>query len=167
MGSYHPTVTKIIELLDVHQCTYTCFEHVPVRTSEEASALRPEYTLGQGAKALIIRVKVKGLPSEEEKQFVQIVVPGDCTFDAKKVKRLLNAKDIRFATPEEVSEITGGIQPGGVPPFGNLFGVKVYVEKTLLENTEIIFNAGDRRYSIAMNTIEYKKVVEPIICDVV
>jgi len=164
---YHPTVEKIKSFLDEHECIYVCFEHGPVRTSEEAAAIRPEYSISQGAKALIVRIKRKNVPKDEQKQFVQIVVPGDAKFDPKKARHALNAKDIRFATPEEVAEITNGIVPGGVPPFGNLFGLEVYAEQTLLDNDEIIFNAGDRSYSIAIRSAAYTKAVQPQIVDII
>ncbi|MDA8597180.1 hypothetical protein N9L26_02480 [Candidatus Pacebacteria bacterium] len=162
-SDYHTTVTKITDLLDQHTVAYECFEHEPVRTSEEAAATRPEYSLSQGAKALIVRVKT----TTGEKHFVQLVVPGDAKFDTKKVKTVLNAKDVRFATPEEVAAITDGIVPGGVPPFGQLFGLAVYVDESLLENYKIIFNAGDRGFSIAMNSADYRQVVKPTIVHIV
>lgn len=164
---YHDTVKKITNLLNEHHITYKTFEHEAVRTSEEAAAIRPEYTLAQGAKALIVRIKRKGVPVAEERQFVQIVVPGDAKFDVKKARQVLEAKDIRFATPTEVSELTDGVQPGGVPPFGILFGLPVYVEETLLKNNDIIFNAGDRRFSIAMKSSDYIAVVKPEVVAIV
>ncbi|MCD5382205.1 MAG: hypothetical protein LR017_02705 [Candidatus Pacebacteria bacterium] len=167
MFDYHPVVQKIKALLDEHHVQYKSFEHQEVRTSEEAAAVRPEYTLSQGAKALIVRVKVKNTPKDQQKQFVQIVVPGDARFQPAKARKALNVKDIRFATPEEVAEITDGVLPGGVPPFGNLFGLPVYVEQTVLENEELIFNAGDRRVSIAVRSDDYARVVQPTAVDVV
>ena len=52
MSDYHHTVEKIKTLLDQHGAAYKCFEHEAVRTSEEAAAIRPEYTLAQGEKVL-------------------------------------------------------------------------------------------------------------------
>jgi len=71
------------------------------------------------------------------------------------------AKDVRFATEEEVKQIMGGIEPGGVPPFGNLFGLEIIVDETLFLNPKIIFNAGDRRFSVAMKSEDYRKLVKP------
>jgi len=164
---YHPTVEKIKRFLDEHECAYKTFEHEAVRTSEEAAAIRPEYSISQGAKALIVRIKKKDVPKEQEKQFVQIVVPGDAKFDPKKARYALNAKDIRFALPEEVENITSGVKPGGVPPFGNLFGLEVYADATLLLNEKIIFNAGDRKFSISMKSKDYIDVVQPNIVEVI
>jgi Ala-tRNA(Pro) deacylase len=156
--SEHPIHQQITDLLRQHNCWFEEFEHEPVRTSDEAAALRDGYTLQQGAKAIIIRAKI----SNEGKKFVMLVMPADQKFDNTKVKQVLGAKDIRFATEDEVSEITGGIKPGGVPPFGNLFGLRLISDNLLYENEneKIIFNAG-RTTSIAMKSADYKTLVKP------
>lgn len=153
---YHPVVNKIKGLLEKNKFWFETFEHEPVKTSEEAARIRPGYSLKQGAKAMIIRAK-----NGQERKFVMLVLPGDLRFDNDKVKKTIKAKDIRFATPEEIDNITGGVQIGGVPPFGNLFNIEVVVDNKLFENDKIIFNAGDRRYSIAMKSEDYKKIVGP------
>jgi len=51
------------------------------------------------------------MSKDECKQFVQLVVPGDAKFDAKKVRNQLDVRDVQLATPEEVAEITDGIVP--------------------------------------------------------
>jgi Cys-tRNA(Pro) deacylase len=150
---YHEAIEKIKQMLDEKGVWHETFEHEAVRTSEEAAKIRPGYSLKQGAKALIVRVKKTG-----EKFFVMLVLPGDERFSTEKVKRVFGAKDIRFATEDEVLKITGGIKPGGVPPFGNLFGLKVYVDSSLMNNEKIVFNAGDQRFSIAMKAEDYLKL---------
>lgn len=158
----HPIHEQITDLLRQHDCWFEEFEHEPVRTSEEAAALRPNYTIQQGAKAIIIRAKIPN----EGKKFVMLVMPADQKFDSTKVKQLLRSKDIRFATEDEVEEITKGIKPGGVPPFGNLFGLEVISDESLYQNEKIIFNAG-RTSSIGMKSADYKKLVRPKIVDII
>jgi Ala-tRNA(Pro) deacylase len=158
---YHLITTQITGLLDSNGCWYETFTHEPVHTSEEAARTRPGYTLAQGAKAIILRVK----KSKRDRQFVMLVYPADRAFDARKVKTFFEAKDVRFATEDEVGEITGGVQAGGVPPFGNLFGLPVYAAPELFNNEKIVFNAGDRRFSVAMNSADYQRLVQPNIID--
>lgn len=160
--AYHEVVAKIRALLDEKGITYKTFEHAPVKTSQEAAALRPEYSLHQGAKAMIVRIK-----TAEGKKFVMLIVPGDMRFNESKVKAALGAKEIRFALEPEVLEITGGVLPGGVPPFGNLFGLQVYTDPQVLANEEIIFNAGDRAFSIAMRSSGWKILVNPTVIEIV
>jgi len=157
MKSYHSVTAKILELLKADNCWFETFEHQPVRTSEEAAKVRTGYSLEQGAKAIIVRAK----RSKQDKFFLMLVLPGDKRFDVSKVKVLLDAKDIRFATEQEVMELTNGVEPGGVPPFGNLFDLRVIVDPSLLIFDKIIFNAGDQRFSIAMLAEDFKKLVKP------
>lgn len=161
--NYHKTVTEIKNILEKNHCWFETFEHEPVRTSEEAAKVRTGYSLHQGAKALIVRVK----KSENEKFFAMLVFPADLKFNDKKVKQFFEARDIRFATEEEVLSKTDGVQLGGVPPFGNLFGIEVVADPKLFENEKIIFNAGDRSFSIAMKSSDYKRLVNPKLADIV
>lgn len=147
---YHQATEKIRQILAKKGIWYETFEHEAVRTSQEAAKIRPGYTLTQGAKALVFRIRKAG-----EKFFVMLVLPGDQRFDNEKAKKLFGAKDIRFAAEEEVGQITNGIKLGGVPPFGNLFGLKTYVDPSLMKNEKIVFNAGDQRFSIAMKAKDY------------
>ncbi len=160
--AYHPLTSKITNLLSENKMWFETFEHAPVTTSEEAAALR-HYSINQGAKALIVRIKRKG----GEKFFVMFVIPGGSKFDQNKAEKLLDAKDIRFATNEELLKITNGVERGGVPPFGNLFNLKVYADKTLFNNEKIGFNAGDRSFSIGMLASDYKKLVNSEVVEIV
>ena len=162
-AEYHKVVTKIITLLTEKDVWFETFEHEAVRTSEEAANTRIGYSIDQGAKALIVRVKYKG----SEKGFAQIVLPGSARFDTKKARAALNAKDIRFATEEEVTQITDGVLPGGVPPFGILFDIPVFCDESVLENEKIVFNAGDRRFSIGVYSKDYRDIVSPKMVQVV
>jgi len=162
MATYHQLTQTIQNLLKDNHFWYETFEHEPVRTSEEAAQLRHGYTIEQGTKSLIVRVKPPG-----KKMFVMIVVPGNAKFDEQKVRTLYNSKDVRFATAEEVFQITDGVLPGGVPPLGNLFNLEVVVDPSVFNNEKIIFNAGDKSFSIAMKSTDYKTLVKPQIVTVI
>lgn len=159
---YHPVVGKITGILSEKGAWFETFEHEPVRTSEEAARIRTGYTLEQGTKALIVRVR----GGEKGKRFVMLVVPGDKKFDEEKLKNNIGLSDVRFATEAEVGEMTGGVLPGGVPPFGNLFGLDVYADQGVFDNERIVFNAGDRRYSVAMRSSDYRDLVAPAVADI-
>lgn len=154
---YHPVVNQIVELLRNSRLWFETFEHQPVRTSEEAAGVRTGYSIHQGAKAIIIKIE----RSKREKFFAMLVFPADFRFDSKKVKKYFSAQSFRFATEEEVKSLIGGVIPGGVPPFGNLFNLEVLVDEKLFENEKIIFNAGDQRFSVAIRSEDYRKLVNP------
>lgn len=159
---FHQVLQKIKDLLESRQIKYDYFEHEPVRTSEEASKIRSGYSLKQGAKALTVKLYLRG----GQEKFVMLVVPGDARFDSKKVKKLFDAKNMRFATEAEVGDITGGVQVGGVPPFGSMFGLQTYMDFQVGQNDRIIFNAGDRRVSIALSIVDYVSIENPVMTEI-
>jgi Ala-tRNA(Pro) deacylase len=163
LKNFHPAVSKITNLLSDNNCWFETFIHEPVRTSEEAANIRIGYTLQQGAKALILRVTTR----ENSKKYVMVVLPGDKKINSSKLKQELAIKDSRFATPDEVGQITGGVLPGGVPPFGNLFELEVFCDYQIFNNEKIVFNAGDRQVSVGMMAEDYKRLVNPTLVDVI
>jgi prolyl-tRNA editing enzyme YbaK/EbsC (Cys-tRNA(Pro) deacylase) len=154
---YHPVVEKIRQILVANAIEFEMFTHEPVLTSEEASKIRPGYTLHQGTKAMILKIKKRG----GGELFSMFVLPADTRIDNKALKMALDLTDVRFATPGEIAEMTGGVEIGGVPPFGNLFDIPVYADPDVFGNERIVFNAGDRRFSIAMTSEAYRRVVRP------
>ena len=146
---------SIRKLLDEKRISYKCWDHPPVRTSEEAAKIRGT-PLESGAKALVLR---------SEGKFLMVVIAGDKKMDMKKVKKAIGSDRLTLATPEEVLQVTHCIV-GSVPPFGNLFGIPVYLDKSLLRNVIINFNAGKHGTSIAVSVDDYQKVVQPVLVDV-
>ena len=65
-----------------------------------------------------------------------------------------------------MDKITDGVLPGGIPPFGNLFGLPVFADASMFENEKIIFNAGDQRVSIGIKSADYRTLVNPTIADI-
>lgn len=158
----HPIAQRIIELLEENSCWFETFEHEPVRTSEEAAALRPGYSREQGTKAIIARIKVPNIG----KSFIMLTMPSSKKFNTEKVKRVTGSKDIRFASDDEVERITNGVPPGGIPPFGNLFDLKLYSDAAIYNNENIIFNAG-RTSSIAMKSADYASLSQAQVADII
>ena len=151
---------KIKQLLDKYK--YTIHEHEPVRTSQEAAIVRERLTgiptgihLKQGAKAMIIR---------SEGKFYQFILSAAKQIDFKKVKKIIGSSRAALATAEEMIKITDCV-PGSVPPFGNIFNIPVYVDKSLLENDTIDFNAGEQTISILMKREDWQKIVNPTIAE--
>lgn len=153
---------KIKKILEENKISYDLLEHEPVRTSQQAAEVRerlrgtpvPEL-LKRGAKAMIVR---------SEGNFYQLIISASKKIDFAKVKRILNTSSASLASPEEAQKVTDCV-PGSVPPFGNLFNIPVYVDKSLLENKEIDFNAGELTISIFMKLEDWLKIVKPKIVD--
>jgi Ala-tRNA(Pro) deacylase len=141
---------RLCQLLMHKGIPYQQKEHAPVFTSEEAAQIRG-VALSSGAKALLIKL---------DDAFTLFVLPADRRFDGKTVKKSLRAKSIRFATREELLELTG-LEPGAVPPFGSLFGVATIIDPALAEQATLNFNAGDHAISFSMTFEDYLRAESP------
>jgi Ala-tRNA(Pro) deacylase len=145
---------KLKSFLDENKISYEYKEHEEVRTSEEAAKARGE-DIKIGAKAMILKA---------DEKFVMLVLSAAKKIDSKKVKQMLGVESLRFATPEEVTQLTGCV-PGGVPPFANIFGLELIVDKTIPMNEFVAFNAGERTKSLKLKTEDYLKLLTPKIED--
>jgi len=141
---------RIEALLSGHGVAYQVLRHEPVFTSQQAAEVRGT-PLSSGAKALIC----KG-----DDEWVLFVMPADLRLASKAVRRARGWRKLRFATREEVAELTG-LQPGAIPPFGSLFGLTTLCDGRLAQNETINFNAGDRSISISMGYDDYVAVERP------
>ncbi len=139
--------SRVENLLKEHGVHFEVLRHQPVFTSEEAAAVRG-VALSTGAKALICKA---------DDRFVMLVIPGDRKLDSKRVRQSLRIHALRFATKEELKELTD-LPPGAVPPFGRLFGLPTYCDTRLAENERINFNAGDHGISVSLRYADYLQV---------
>jgi Ala-tRNA(Pro) deacylase len=146
-----PSVFQRVEsLLQEHGIVFQVLRHEPVYTSEEAARVRGT-PLASGAKALVC----KG-----QEGFVMFVLPADRKLDSHAVRRAKGWRKLRFASREEVMEMTG-LAPGSIPPFGSLFGLPTLCDERLGENEVINFNAGDHTVSVSMRYTDYVLVEKP------
>jgi Ala-tRNA(Pro) deacylase len=147
-------VPSLFERLDAwlkaREVLYTVSRHEPVYTSEEAARVRGT-ALSSGAKALIVKAG---------ERFCMLVLPADRRLHSKKLRAALGVKSSRFATKEEVAELTG-LVPGSIPPFGSFFGLETHCDSALSQNDSINFNAADHGISIQMKYADYLTVEKP------
>ena len=151
------THCNLVEKLTNCGVEYSQTTHRAVRTSEEAAAVRG-VDPASGAKAMLLAVK----PGDP---FILAVISATQKMDSKKMKKVAHAKSLRFASEEEVWQVTG-CRPGAVPPFGSLWGLTTYVDSSLQEQGETInFNAGLRTHSIRLSFVAYKTAEQPTVAE--
>jgi Ala-tRNA(Pro) deacylase len=130
---------------------YREVHHEPTRTSEDSARARGE-SLRVGGKALLIKV---------DDMFRLFVLSADRKLDSAAIKRRFGARKTRFATPEELAELTR-LVPGSVPPFGPpILPFSLFVDPSVFENERIAFNAGSLTDSIVMPVEDYRRVAVP------
>jgi Ala-tRNA(Pro) deacylase len=142
---------EIKKLLASHGVQYREVHHEPTRTSAESAKARGE-DLAIGGKAIVMKV------GEEFKLFVLSAAK---KLDSQKIKERFGEKKLRFATPEELKDLTG-LVPGAVPPFGKpITPFELYVDVSVTTNEKIAFNAGSLTDSIILDCKDYIMVASP------
>ena len=150
--STNAVFSMIKDVLNKEKIDYEVLEHRPVFTSKEAAEVRGT-ELKQGTKALVLKT---------EEGFIQACVSGSKELDIEKLQKITLFKRIEMANAKDVRKATG-CNIGSVPPLGNLFELKVYFDKSILENEIVAFNAGSHTRSIKMKAKDLVKIVNPVI----
>ena len=145
----------ICHWLEEREVSYRLVNHVETRTSEESAQARGE-PLEVGGKAILMKTDDK---------YRLFVLSARLKVESAKIKRQLGIRKLRFATAEELLDLTG-LVPGSVPPFGRpILPFELYVDHSVLENERIAFNAGSLTDSIIMSTQDYQFVANATLCD--
>jgi prolyl-tRNA editing enzyme YbaK/EbsC (Cys-tRNA(Pro) deacylase) len=146
-----PVLHAILTMLDEADVEYTHLEHEPTRTSEDSARVRgmPQRV---GGKALCIKAG--------SDRFVLVVVSAVLKLKSSKLRKALGESRTRFATPEELKDLTG-LVPGSVPPFGEpILPLALYVDQTVLANDKIAFNAGSLTHSVILDIEDYRRLAK-------
>jgi len=143
-----PLLASILALLDENGASYRRLSHEPTPTSEDSARVRGE-PLALGGKALVIKAADR---------YLVLVISAARRLDSGKLKKALGVKKTRFATAEELHDLTG-LVPGAVPPFGEpILPLPLYVDASVLANERIAFNAGSLTDSIIMSIGDYRRI---------
>lgn len=141
------------DLLDESNIRYTLMTHSPAHTAQEAAA-----TLHVPARELAKTVVVRA-----GDETLLAVLPATCRISLKKLGAVVG-KAFRLATEQELGSLFPDCELGAMPPFGQLYGLPVYVDEALAADEEIVFNAGTHREAIRMRYADYCGLAKPSVC---
>jgi len=137
--------------LDSHAVKYVTVKHSPAYTAQELAAL--SHVPGKDW-AKTVMVKLDG-------KMAMAVVPASDRVVFGLLKEASGAREAELATEREFTELCPGCEVGAMPPFGNLFGMAVYVDEALAADAEIAFNAGTHTEMMRLPFSEFARLVKP------
>ena len=124
----HEVREKIVSLLRENGVSFRELHHEPTRTSEESARVRGE-ELKNGGKAIVLKV---------DNTFKLFVLSAARKLDSSRVKAHFKVKRLRFATKDELLDLTG-LVPGSIPPFGRpIFDIDLFVYVNTFSKIEFI-----------------------------
>lgn len=89
------------------------------------------------------------------------VLPADRKVDLERLRRATGATTIELTNEREFTDDFPGCEVGAMPPFGNLYGLEVFVDPHLAADPEIAFNAGTHTELIRMSYKDFERLVKP------
>ena len=146
---------QVLEMFEKNNVEYHVYEHEPAYTSEQASKARG-VELKTGVKSMVMKTK--------EGKFILANIAADRKIDMRKLAGIVGTKELKFATKEEVVERIN-CEPGSVHPFGKLFGMKTFFDKSVLENESVNFNIGMLTKSVRIRREDLVRLMEAKIGD--
>jgi Ala-tRNA(Pro) deacylase len=147
-------LTKIEQYCKNNNLDYQKIQHEPAASADEYhSILGTRYE--QQAKALLLRYKKSG-----EKGFFVVGIQAQKKVDLQLIKNISDVKDIRLAEVSQLKEATG-CNFGELPPIGSIFGFKLFLDKDLLDEDLIYFNAGSLTTSFVISPKKLQIIENP------
>jgi len=146
-----PVLKRLQSYLETHKIPYEVVSHPKAYTAHDVAQ-----TLDVPGKLVAKVVMVKA-----DAYFVMSVLPSTWRVDLKRLGDVLDASDLRLATEAEIANLFPDCQVGTMPPFGNLYGVEVYVDQLLTEDESIVFEAGTYVGAIKLKYKDFASLVRP------
>ena len=144
-------VKRLKEFLDSHSIKYVTISHSRAFTAQETAA-SAHVPVKELAKTVLGKIDGK---------MAMAVLPASCKVDVDLLKKATRASTIEIASEKEFKNLFPDCEIGAMPPFGNLYGMEVFVTKSLTEDREIAFNAGSHRELVKLAYKDFEQLVKP------
>ena len=142
---------QLKEFLDSHRVKYVTATHSRAYTAQEIASLA-----GIGgeefAKTVIVRI---------DGAMVMAVLPASYHVDLPLLKAAAKGNKIALASETDFRDRFPECETGAMPPFGQLYGMPVFVDETLTRDKEIAFNAGTHHELIRLSYEDFARLVQP------
>ena len=155
-----PISRKLIDFLEKNKVKYTPLKHRTVYTAyDKAQTLRlPEKIIG---KTLVLKI---------DKNLAVVLIPANKNLDKNKLKKVAKAlptgrqvRNLGFVSEKIMKNQLKGVKVGAIPPFGNLWGLETFIDKSLINQPKIIVNSGDYTWSIKISPAALKKIIPDLV----
>ena len=145
--------TRLKTLLDENHISYSPMAHTTAYTAQGAAATM-KISGKELAKTVVLRAG---------DDTVLAVLSAAHHASLEKLSSVLG-KPVRLATEQEFSDLFPDCELGAMPPFGELYGLPVYVDESLAADPEIVFNAGTHHDAIRIRYDDFARFAKPIVC---
>jgi Ala-tRNA(Pro) deacylase len=144
-------VKKLKAFLDQEKTKYISIIHSPAYTAQEVA----ESTHIKGkelAKTVIVQL---------DGEMAMAVLPANRKIILQDLREVTGADQVKFVPEDQFKKLFPDCDIGAMPPFGNLYGMDVFVAASLTNNETIAFNAGSHIEVIKLAYRDFERLVHP------
>lgn len=146
----HP-LCRVESLLRQNRVAFHVQHHPLAYSAQEVAAV--EHVPGRNVAKVVIAFA--------DERMVMLALPAPQKVNLLKLAEEMGTDNVRLATEDEFADVFTDCEVGAMPPFGNLYGMPVFVDRTLAEDERIIFQAGTHTDTIEINYLDYANLVHP------
>jgi Ala-tRNA(Pro) deacylase len=147
--------TRIKEFLHSHGVAHSVIPHPLAFTATSVA----------GAAHIPGKVMAKTVVVNLDGHLALAVVPANRKVNLERLRQATGSVTVELANEREFIGDFPECEPGAMPPFGNLYGMPVYVEPHLAEDEQIAFNAGSHTELVSMAYKDFERLVHPRLVD--
>jgi Ala-tRNA(Pro) deacylase len=145
---------RLKQFLAQEKAPYDLLPHTQVFTAQEVAA-QSHVTGWHLAKVVVVRDEAGGA--------YMVAIPAPSLLDIAAVQRATGKAKLRIAHEEDFRTLFPDCETGAMPPFGNLYGVPVYVDASLTRSREFVFQAGSHKEAVRMSYADYERLAKPAV----
>lgn len=146
---------RLTKFLKKHKVDYDVETHRETFTACDTA--QAEHISGKKlVKAVIAKVNGKD---------VMLVLPSHRTVDLFSLGTMLDTKNVRIEEEKEFQDLFPDCEVGALPALGDLYHLSCYADKSIQDEEELYFSAGNRRQTIRISTADFLRVSKAILGD--
>lgn len=148
-------VAKLERFLAENDVAWEAIPHRPTFTAQETAAAA--HVPGREVAKTVV-VKLDGV-------LAMVVLPAPRKVSLERLRKVSGATEVSLADEEEFQDRFPGVEAGAMSPFGNLWGMDVFVDQRLREDEEIVFNAGSHSELLKVAYADFERLVKPVVAE--
>jgi Ala-tRNA(Pro) deacylase len=94
-------------------------------------------------------------------RFVEVILPANRRLDLERMKETLEARSARLASEQEMEKVFTDAEVGAAPPLRHWEGVEVLMDRSLIGEDDIVFQAGTHEDAIRVKLRDWFDLVHP------
>lgn len=141
---------RLKSILKHDHVEYSSLSHVPTYSAQYAASVM-HVSGKEVAKTVVLRAG---------KDILLAVLPASYQINLEKLSAIVGSH-VRLVDESECNRLFPDCEPGVFPPFGELYGLPVYLDTALAEDPEIILSAGTRTDAVRMGNADFVRMVKP------